>query len=53
MTHQLGRDQTPDIMDVKAEVAKIKKMVHELYDKPFILAHVIIEIELVIEVENI
>lgn len=41
MMQQLGSGQTPDIMEVKKKVAKIKKMVNKLYDRPFISALVI------------
>lgn len=40
-------------MEVKAYVAEIKKMVDELYDRPFIPAPVVIEVDPNIEVENI
>lgn len=53
MTRQLGNSQIPNIVEVKIEVAKIKKMVNELYKRPFIPSTMIIEIEPKIEVENI
>lgn len=37
----MGRGQTPDIAEIKSEVAKIKKIVAKLYDRTTILQHVI------------
>lgn len=53
MTRQLRSNHTPDISKVKSEVAKIKKMVDDLYDMPFIPALVIVEVDPKIQVENI
>lgn len=36
MTQQLSNGQTLNIMEVKYEVAEIKRMVAELYDRPII-----------------
>lgn len=53
LIHQLGSGQTPDVLELKAEVDEIWKLVDELYDRPFILAPIITEIKLEIEFENI
>lgn len=53
MTRQLGSGQIFYIAEVKFKVAKIKKMVDELYDQPFIPTLVVVDMELAIYVENI
>lgn len=53
MTRQLGSGQILYIAEVKIQVSKIKKIVDDLDDKPFIPATVIIEIKPKIEVKNI
>lgn len=53
MTRQLGNSQTSDIAKVKMEMAKIKKMVSELYDRPFIPSPMIMKFEPKVYVENI
>lgn len=45
ITHQLGSSQTLDVAKVKADVAKIKKIVDELFDSLFIPAPVVLEVE--------
>lgn len=52
MNQQMGSGQIPDIAEVKFEVAEIKKMVDELYDRPFIPSPVVAEVELGIYVQN-
>lgn len=39
-------------MEIKAEVAEIKKMVNELYGRLFILAYIITEVEPKIQVKS-
>lgn len=53
MIRQMGSVQNLNIVEVKEEVAEIKKMVNELYDWPFILVPVITEVEPKIHVVNI
>lgn len=53
MTRQLGSEQILTIAKVKTEVVEIKKMVSDLYDRPFILALVVLEVELEIHIKNI
>lgn len=53
MTWKLGSGQILDIEKVKIEVVKIKKMVSELYDRPFISALMVTKVEPKIHVENI
>lgn len=49
----MGNHQISKIIKVKVEVAKIKKMVNEMYDKPFLSTHVVTDIEPKIKVVNI
>lgn len=49
----LSGGKTPDIKDIKTKLAKIKRMVHELYDKPVILEPVIETVVPTIHVPNI
>lgn len=53
ITCQLDSGQNPNIMKVKVKLAKIRKLVDKLYERPYFLAPVITEIELEIEIENI
>lgn len=52
MTRHFGSSKILDIVEVKSKVAEIKKIVDELYDRPFIPALVITKIEPEIEVKN-
>lgn len=45
MTQQFRAGQIPEIAKVKDKVSLIKKIVNELFDKSFIPAPVIIDIE--------
>lgn len=53
MTQQLGRDKTPHIIQVQAEVAEIKRTITELYDKLVISEPVVTTVVPEEEVENI
>lgn len=53
MICQLENRQIPDIIEVIAEVSKIRKLVDELYDRLFVPASMVIEIESEIEVEKV
>lgn len=52
MTRHFGSNKILDIVEVKSKVAEIKKIVDELYDRPFIPASVITKIKPEIEVKN-
>lgn len=53
MAQQLGSGQVSAIAEVKFEVNGIKKMVDQLYDRPFIPALVVVEVKPNIYVKNI
>lgn len=51
ITHLLGRSQTLDIIEAKLEMAKIKKMITELYDRLVIPKPVITKVVLEAHIE--
>lgn len=53
MIQQLGREKTPDIVEVKSEVDKINKMVMELYDRLIIPELVITQVVPEVYIDNI
>lgn len=46
MTRKLGSSQIQNIVDVKSEVAEIKKLVIELYSRPIIPEPLVMEVVL-------
>lgn len=53
ITRQLGTGQSPNIGDVRAEIAKIKKMITQLYERPIIAELVMETVIPPVEVPNI
>lgn len=53
ITQQLGSGQMPNIADARSKIAKIKKMVMELYERPIIAEPVVETIISTVEVPKI
>lgn len=53
VTHQLGSGQTPDILEVKVEVAELRNLVNELNERPIFPTPVITKVHPKVEIENI
>lgn len=51
--YELGSNTIPNIMKVKAKVIRINKIVDEHYDRPFIPAFIVTEINPKAQVKNI